>query len=83
MIDEMKPLVLQSIEDETGDRCVDIIRLPDGNYTYRECRRDPEDGHGWRHLSGAILTTFDTAAAARQAAGKEVAWLKDDSRDRT
>ncbi len=79
----MKPLVLTSIEDETGDRCVDILQLDEGRFTYRECRRDPEDGHGWRHLSGAILTTFDTAAAARQAAGEEVAWLKDDSRDRT
>lgn len=71
----MKPLVLHSIEDDTGDRCVDILQLADGQFTYRECRRDPEDGHGWRHLSGTIFATFDTAAAARQAAQTEVAWL--------
>lgn len=71
----MKPLVLASIEDETGDRCVDIIRLPDGQFAYRECRRDPEDGHGWRYLSEAPPPMFDTEAAARDAAARDIGWM--------
>jgi hypothetical protein len=72
----MKPLVLASIEDATGDRCVDIIRQPDGLFAYRECRRDPEDGHGWRYLSEAPPPTFDSAAAAREAAGRDIGWMQ-------
>lgn len=76
-----KPLVLASIEDATGDRCVDIIRLIDGQFAYRECRRDPEDPHGWRYLSDAAPSAFDTKAAARKAAGQAVGWM-DDGGDR-
>jgi hypothetical protein len=73
----MKPLVLASIEDASGDRCVDVIRLPDGQFAYRECRRDPEDGHGWRYLSEAPPTPFDTEAAARKAAVQDVGWMEE------
>lgn len=71
----MKPLVLASIEDESGNRCVDIIRLSDGQFAYRECRRDPEDGHVWRYLSEAPPTPFDTEAAAGKAAAQDVGWV--------
>lgn len=77
-----KPLVLASIEDATGDRCVDIIRLTDGQFAYRECRRDPEDGHGWRYLSDAAPTPFDSEDAARKAAVEAVGWMRDGG-DRT
>ena len=73
----MKPLVLQSIEDDTGDRCVDIIRMPDGSYTFRECRRDPEDSHGWRYLSHGAPPLFPTEGGARTAARAAVNWLRE------
>lgn len=72
----MKPLVLQSIGDDTGDRCVDIIRQPDGSYTFRECRRDPEDSHGWRYLSEATPPLFVTEGAALQAARDATGWMR-------
>lgn len=78
----MKPLVLASIDDDTRDRCVDIIRLTDGQFAYRECRRDPEDGHGWRYLSEAMPPLFDTETRARDAALQAVGWMRD-GRDRT
>lgn len=71
----MKPVVLASIEDETGDRCVDILRLDSGQFAYRECRRDPEDAHGWRYLSEAAPTVFESEAAAREAARAQVGWM--------
>lgn len=74
----MKPLVLASIEDETGDRCVDIIRLSQTRFAYRECRRDPEDGHGWRYLSQAEPPMFESEAAARSAAAEAIGWMCDD-----
>lgn len=72
----MKPLVLASLEDETGDRCVDIIAMPDGSFTFQECRRDAEDSFGWRHLAAGTPPVFDTEAAARAAAQEAVGWLR-------
>lgn len=72
----MKSVVLQSIEDLGGDRCVDILRRADGRFTYRECRRDPEDSHGWRALQGGAPTDFDTEAAAVAAAHQSVGWMR-------
>ena len=71
-----KPLVLSSVEDDSGDRCVDILRLPNGQFAYRECRRDPEDSHGWRYLSEAPPDRFETEAAAREAAAKDIGWMR-------
>ncbi|MDP5084342.1 MAG: hypothetical protein NWQ23_02900 [Yoonia sp.] len=71
----MKPLVLASIEDEGGDRCIDIVQLTDGTFTFRECRRDPEDGHGWRYLSEAEPPKFESEASARKAAAETVGWM--------
>lgn len=72
----MKPRVLALLEDGTGDRCVDILAVAEGNFGYSECRRDPEDSHGWRRLSG-IRDGFATQAGARAAAGETVGWLED------
>ena len=71
----MKPLVLASYEDETGDRCVDIICFPEGDFAFRECRRDPEDSHGWRHLAGGEPQRYETEQAALAAAKEAVLWL--------
>lgn len=70
----MKPLVLMSLEDASGDRCVDILQLSDTDFGFSECRRDPEDSHGWRRLAG-ITAGFADAGAARAAATCAVAWL--------
>ena len=72
-----KPVVVASLEDDTGDRCVDIIRHADGHFTYAECRRDPEDSHGWRRLSAADGPSFSSEFAAYNAALRDVDWLID------
>ena len=68
----MKPLVVASLEDAGGDRCIDLLRLDDG-YGWVECRRDPEDPHGWRHLHPPV-TGYRTESEAR-AAAVEATWL--------
>jgi len=70
-----KPVVVASLEDETGDRCVDIIKHPQGHYTFAECRRDPEDSHGWRRLSEAEGDAYKTEYDAYRGAIKAAPWL--------
>ncbi|WP_298429758.1 hypothetical protein [uncultured Jannaschia sp.] len=65
--------VQSSIEDATGDRCVDILVTGDGA-GWVECRRDPEDAHGWRRLHPPRMG-FADAARARADACRSVGWL--------
>jgi len=70
-----RPVVVQSLEDETGTRCVDLIALRDGAFGFRECRRDPEDGHGWRFLSAAAPLPYASVEQARAAGVVAGGWL--------
>jgi len=69
-----RPRVVSSINDASGTRCVDIQAVP-GGFAWVECRRDPEDNHGWR-LTGTGERGFDTVAAARAAAAQHCAWVE-------
>jgi hypothetical protein len=65
-----------SVEDVDGLRCVDLVT--DGaTWLWRECRRDPEDSHGWRP-TGAAGEGFATQAAARADAARRFDWMKDE-----
>ncbi|WP_371155298.1 hypothetical protein [Jannaschia sp. 2305UL9-9] len=64
---------ITSIEDAFGDRCVDLI-LREGAWSWVECRRDPEDAHGWRHLHPPRAGFADRQAALDDACGA-VGWL--------
>ena len=68
-------LVRASIEDATGDRCVDLLEQG-GAFGWVECRKDPEDPHGWRHLHPPRWG-LESAAAARADAHTSVGWLRD------
>ena len=70
----MKPLVLASWEDPNGVSCVDILDHRDGTFGYVLCRRDPEDGHGWRHVSDPQGPRFADRAAAEAAAREMGDW---------
>jgi hypothetical protein len=70
-----KPTVLTSLEDEQGLRCVDIFRRDDGSFGFKEFRRDPEDGGGWTPARDYSHLRYDTAGAARAAAGATLGWL--------
>lgn len=73
----MRSHVLRSINDDTGQRCVDILSL-DGDWGWVECRRDPEDSHGWRRL-GVPATGYEDEEAALAAARARVGWLAGDT----
>ncbi len=69
----MKPVVVRSINDADILRCVDILRTG-GVFSWVECRRDPEDGSGWRRI-GVPQGAFPTQDAAEAAARAAVAWM--------
>lgn len=67
--------VVASIENETGDRCVDIFRRPDGSWGFEEFRRDPEDAGAWTPVAHHAWASLPDEAAARAGAAATVAWL--------
>ena len=67
--------VVTSCNDATGMRCIDILCQPDGRYRWQECRRVPEDSHGWRVILGCNDRSFGTEAEAMTRATEAVGWL--------
>jgi hypothetical protein len=77
MIDRSNRLVLASLEDGTGLRCVDVYRTRDGAVLWDEWRRDPEDPSGWHATGRRAASTFDDESTARNAAAATIEWLAD------
>ncbi len=67
--------VLNSLENQAGDHCVDIFVRADGTFGFEECRRDPEDGRGWFPLHRYANQVFDTQDEALAQAKSRVEWL--------
>ena len=77
MIDRRNRLVLASLEDEAGLRCVDIYKTRDGDVLWDEWRRDPEDPSGWHATGRRACAAFDDETSAREAAVAAIEWLID------
>ena len=73
----MANVVLKSIENTGGERCVDIFRRDDGTFGFEEWRRDPEDGGRWRQVGFYGSAVFETAEDATARAKASVGWLVD------
>jgi hypothetical protein len=71
----LRPLVLASLENGDGTRCVDLFRRADGTHGFEEYRRDPEDPRGWSGAAGFGARVFEDETAARDAAQNAVKWL--------
>ena len=69
----MRSLVEASLEDAEGGRCVDLVRTG-SDWAWVECRRDPEDGHGWRRLHPPRSGFADRAHALADASSC-IGWL--------
>ncbi len=67
--------VLTSIENSTGDHCVDIFVRADSTFGYEEYRRDPEDMRGWFSLHRHSHQAFATAEDALTEAKSRVEWM--------
>jgi hypothetical protein len=71
----MKPRVVASYNNDSGEHCVDIFVREDGTYGFEEYRRDAEDLRGWFSLHRHAHRVFATEAAALAEARALVAWF--------
>ena len=69
--------VLESINNASGDHCVDIFEREDGSFGFEEFRRDHEDLRGWFSLRRYSTQAFATFDAALRQARSSIAWLAD------
>ncbi|MEP7261422.1 MAG: hypothetical protein ABI669_09485 [Usitatibacter sp.] len=69
--------VVESINNASGDHCVDIFVRGDGSFGFEEYRRDHEDQRGWFSLRRYSSQSFATLEAARQQARLSIAWMAD------
>jgi hypothetical protein len=69
--------VVTSLHNDDVDRCVDIVRLADGTFGFKEFRRDPEDSGGWTLVGYNPRGRYASEAQAIAAATATVAWLRD------
>ena len=70
-----KPVVIRSIEDDTGLLCVDIVEHVGHGFGFQEFRRDPEDPFGWRATGLAHVCTLGSADLAFLKATEAIDWL--------
>ena len=68
-------IVVDSIENATHDRCVDVFRRPDGTFGFEEFRRDVEDGGSWTPVQFYSGVAWPSKDAALHAAVRSVIWL--------
>jgi hypothetical protein len=66
---------MDSIEIPKGDRCIDILLQPDGNYEFEIYRRDEEFLTGWFPITRNIGNYFLTKHSARQAVYNATSWV--------
>jgi len=68
-------IVVSSVQNVEGDRCVDVFRRPNRTFGFEEFRRDPEDGGAWTPLHHYSATEYADQPAADAAARRCVVWL--------
>lgn len=68
-------VVFDSIENDRHDRCVDLLRRPDGSFGFEEFRRDVEDAGTWTPVAYYSRAAYGSGEAARRAAIEAVVWL--------
>lgn len=78
----MNDVIINSIEDDDGLRCVDIALATDGQFWFKEFRRDPEDGGRWTLTADYSATRFGAEADAFAAASGRIDWFAEVMRKR-
>jgi hypothetical protein len=67
--------VVDSIENNEHNRCVDLFRRPDGTFGFEEFRRDAEDAGAWTPVQYYSHAAWPSREAALSAATRAVIWL--------
>ncbi len=67
--------MLESLENEQHDRCLDLFQRPDGSFGFETFRRDVEDRGVWTPASYFAAGRYESRDAALAAARQLVGWL--------
>lgn len=70
-----RPKVIQSVENDERNRCVDIVLGAGGRYGFQEWRREPEDPGNWSLMRDGGGAVHDSAVEAVAAARCQVPWF--------
>jgi len=68
-------IVIESIESDDHDLCVDFFEHPDGGFGFEHFRADPEDRGRWTAVGGFAAGRYVTLTAAAEAALRAIPWL--------
>ena len=68
-------VVLESVENQEHNRCVDLFERPDGSFGFEEFRRDAEDAGAWTPVSYFSRLAYPSRREAWTSALQQVAWL--------
>jgi hypothetical protein len=69
--------VVATLHNRDADRCVKIIRQPNGTFGFQEFRREPEDAGRWSLVSDTPAANLATREQALDAACGQVDWLRE------
>ena len=73
----MSSVVLNSIENLNGDRCLDVFERDDGTFGFEEFRKEPESKTGWVLVGYYSDGMYKTQCLAFLEAGNRVSWLNE------
>lgn len=87
MTEDTKPVIVATLEDDTGERSVDILRHAavaeekaeerGAHFTYVEYHRTSDEADEWREVVEEGAKTYTSQFAAYTAATRNVDWLMD------
>ena len=81
--EQRRPVVLTSLEDADGFRCVDIFQRADSSFGFKEFRRDPEGAGMWTLVGDYSERVYATKDAALSDAVSYITWLAEKMRSRS
>ena len=70
-------MTIKSIEDDSGLHCVDVMHHPDGTFSFKVFRKDPEDEGRWTLVGDYSGLRFQNENDALRDAAAKVPWLTD------
>jgi len=68
-------MVINSVEDESGMNCVDVTSRPEGGFSFKVFRKDPEDEGRWTLVADYSGFRFGTEEEALCNAAVKIPWL--------
>jgi len=78
-----RPLVVVSLEDADGFRCVDVFERPDRTFGFKEFRRDPEDAGRWTLVGDYSDQSCSTKEEALRVAAATLPWFAETLEDKS